>query len=750
MNRLYRRLTAVCAVFVLLFAVLVQTPAALAAEAATEQSISANTAIAWKLWISEEAFGDVAGNALHPLEKGAASYLNYELTDASTGALLGSSHKNYKASVQIFQPDGTQLSPNSEPSILNAPRGNWKLTLVTPGTYTAVLNVTGTISVTNATIKFYVDPMEPIIVSETASSGAGNFIWGKDNWAFNNADSVFLNSSLPVKGYEVSSSMMNKLLDYADLPNIDREVMRHLPASYRNNTWNGSCFGMTALALLTKQGLFRPSNDAGLSDILHDNKSSSGNVISAINFFFQLQNIPSVVQVLDYDYDTRSTHTQKEYTDQLCKLNNSDPVNMCYTIVYKDKNGYVTGSSGHSVIAYAAADGEYYVNGQQYDVRILIADPAFTAANHATYQSCMYVRKQTGEWIIPYQNIKAADGSRACCYWNKQDGTAAGNGRIKDLLRHSSASAVTDAVSRKTNPDVYYSRPRVFDCTAKDIRMYQTDNPDQDLPVQKETISGTASGVSGLYHETFYCTRDSSRPSYLLARPGYTDFCFMMDYPDNAYFAELKSTHTLTTAPQGYIELNGKNADYSVMMTSNEGYCPTDWYSVSVSGSGVNSMIFRKTDEGYLVTADNLDGVHVMARNSGDQVTADFSTEYKSALIYEVNETTIGVKVDADGNGTYETVITGGAALYGDVNGDSTVNLKDATEILRYFNITEGLGEESDWSEEKIRTADVDLSGHVDPKDATCIQKYYHFKEIMEEPKTWYEIVGKEGVPKTL
>ena len=56
--------------------------------------------------------------------------------------------------------------------------------------------------------------------------------------------------------------------------------------------------------------------------------------------------------------------------------------------------------------------------------------------------------------------------------------------------------------------------------------------------------------------------------------------------------------------------------------------------------------------------------------------------------------------------------------LYGDVNSDGVVNLKDATLIRRYY--VGGWGVDLD-----IATADVNCDGVVNLKDATLIRRYY-------------------------
>ena len=81
------------------------------------------------------------------------------------------------------------------------------------------------------------------------------------------------------------------------------------------------------------------------------------------------------------------------------------------------------------------------------------------------------------------------------------------------------------------------------------------------------------------------------------------------------------------------------------------------------------------TDEGYIVTSDNLHNVKVRALNKDVTVNAAFSTDAGSVLIYEIDENTLGLRIDADGNGTYETElpVSGSTAQIGGSSAQSTV-----------------------------------------------------------------------------
>jgi hypothetical protein len=133
----------------------------------------------------------------------------------------------------------------------------------------------------------------------------------------------------------------------------------------------------------------------------------------------------------------------------------------------------------------------------------------------------------------------------------------------------------------------------------------------------------------------------------------------IMNYGDCLMTASSVAGEGAVFDPKGYVQVSGESADYELSMTLNEG-CPTDWSTLSVCGSGADVASLEKVADGYVLQSDSLKGVSVSASNRTDSASADFSTGYKKALIYEIDKVTVGVKVDRDDNGSFETVIVDG------------------------------------------------------------------------------------------
>ena len=177
--------------------------------------------------------------------------------------------------------------------------------------------------------------------------------------------------------------------------------------------------------------------------------------------------------------------------------------------------------------------------------------------------------------------------------------------------------------------------------------------------------------------------------------------------------------------PSGMVRATGDRSGFTVNMISNDGFSPTDWNSVEVSGECAQ-VEFRKMGEGYALIGDDLTNVSVSAEGANAQPGCQFSTEYDTVLIHEITEDQIGVSADADRNGSFELQlldIPGLTGMVGDTNGDNITDANDASEILSlYAMLSTGNGDVSD----KAKTAgDVNRDGLLDSADASLILEFY-------------------------
>ena len=194
-----------------------------------------------------------------------------------------------------------------------------------------------------------------------------------------------------------------------------------------------------------------------------------------------------------------------------------------------------------------------------------------------------------------------------------------------------------------------------------------------------------------------------------------------IDYENCNLTAGSKAGNTILFDQEGYIEVHGESAEYNFEMTYDKDY-PTDWFAIQIKGNGADVASLKQVNHGYVLSSDSLNGVEVKANNFDVIATVSFSTDYDSVFLYEINETTIGVLVDTDSNGTYETnLLTGKSAdtrILGDVDSSDDVEIRDATWIQRHIVSLEIPFAFDD------TVADVDCNEDVNIMDVTAIQYY--------------------------
>lgn len=215
-----------------------------------------------------------------------------------------------------------------------------------------------------------------------------------------------------------------------------------------------------------------------------------------------------------------------------------------------------------------------------------------------------------------------------------------------------------------------------------------------------------------------------------------------MDYENCVLEASSAAGSGVTFDKSGYISVKGESASYEMTMIYNEGSYVTDWYTIGITGENADEITFEQTDDGYILSGSNLQNVVVMAENDAHSPEVSFTTDYTQVLIYEIDENTIGIAADADGDGEYETAVAESEGrVRGDVNGDGSVDLDDASITLTiYAGKAAGLSLDA-FTEDEIAAADVDGDGKPGLSDASAILTYYAGKAAGLEAD-WDSILG--------
>ena len=497
-------------------------------------------------------------------------------------------------------------------------------------------------------------------------------VFGKDNWNFTNSNMYF-----GMEGSKTYISAKDKYNLLKSLSNTERVRI----VKYLNSAWQGSCYGMSITEILAKMGIFNvkswnsSANSLNELPVLDPEENSAEE--SLINYYQVLQVTDLIQQEIS---NTITNYKDEEVVSNLLNMvseveNGGSPVLVCYS-----GNGFA-----HAVVAYGIEDTYKLFNNVRYDKKILIMDSNF--GNNYEDEACIYVNTKSNRWCIPHSeyNLNSDDTS------------------TRIILATNDLELMNSKGYFKT-PDEYLSNNQYISVLEF--------NYNSNFNISKTIESGSGNWINSTKNgvpegELFYgffsndnshittaktTLKDSlSGYSYSIDEPNQMDL--NMSYKNCYLTVSADNSSTVKFAPKGYISMEGKNSDYSMNMIFNEGYYTLPWANIQLDGKNSNNVSMDKVDDGILISGDNLTGVTISAISDLAFTKVSFSTEYDKALAYAIDDYTIGIKVDKDNNGTFETLLIQSNgynkikdfSIVGDINNDNKISSMDLLLLKRYI-----------------------------------------------------------------
>lgn len=577
----------------------------------------------------------------------------------------------------------------------------------------------------------------------TITKALSPFAWGVDNWSFNNSSKYF------TEKFYINNSILTKFKNNFNVTERDIENMlswmkwKNKPKSEGGGGgWHGSCYGMTSTEMLVKYGTLDLSY-YGLNKNVNKNialeNTTGQDVISLINCFQVTQSYSSLNPAIRKQAFMNNV-TQYNYISGLESYLNSGTrmLNLFFSISQEfthdcvvdgvsHKKGSYDNLGNHSILAYGIETLKTYyhsdVTGLDYDKKILIADPNALKGNQLNDYYCIYYRSSDHSWIKPDWCGRIDNNRNAVCYWNNFGSLGIQTGEIYGLYDYKNglqAESIMDNTSINhyiagleiTNSKGENAEVDVIEVGSSNLAYSGTDESDKGIKKYDYTLVLDQNYDENTENFALWNPKSTYSASY----QSNVAIDLNMDYEDVSYYATLSNGNYSNFAPDGYINVEGDNTSYEIAMVTNGNVCVTDWYKLTVKGDNVNQASLRKTEGGYILTADNLNNVTISAKNLDVNTSCQFSANAKSAYIYEININTIGVKADTDGDGTFETEVS--IDHIGDANGDNRIDVKDVTAIQRH------VAEIAYLNKKQRLLADVNNDGVVNIDDATHLQMH--------------------------
>ena len=456
------------------------------------------------------------------------------------------------------------------------------------------------------------------------------FEWGKDNWSFINSDSKDYENHGFTGGTNrdhISTTYLNKLIDQAS--NKETNRIYHM----LDEDWNGSCFGMTSVIVLAKNGLLPYDNyTVGATNTYGlDKPLNNPSVDSLITYYLLSQNLDYAQQRFRYYFTTEYGKPELQIKRIISEIDKYGMANIC--------------DSNHSLLAYDYGYGSWRWYGVSYNGCIYLCDP--NCSDYFDEEYCLYYNTNSYNWIIPHY------GTRKSSIQGDYIDFVVGDPDILNTCGYlnNNPKSSTDFYYGNLTANLVAENHNVSKMIKSESGYTKTATNEDDIIscVRPNMISGDGEDVLN------YILKDT-KSAYILSQNNPEPLDLSIDYENCLLEAASPAGKSIIFDYNGYVKVDGESADYAISMTYNDSY-PTDWFTIEVNGENANTASLEMVDNGWILSSDNLEGIVVNANNKEVKAATSFSTEYPSAFIYEIDENTIGIAVDTDNNGTYETTL---------------------------------------------------------------------------------------------
>lgn len=537
-----------------------------------------------------------------------------------------------------------------------------------------------------------------------------NYTFGVDDYSFLNSSKYFNND------YYHISDEYKKIYENLDNKHYESIKNRTQIKSGEKDKWSGSCYGLACLEILVKSGKISPESVYSEAESLYQIPVPKENeeVESLINFY-HLQ------QFTEYGEKKLSaiagiTSAEERVNLAIAAAEKAQESGKPALLVFDySKNKSSNSMEAHAVVIFGIEHGEFPIasSGVTYDSRILISDSNTFGFND---ECCMYFDSETHEWEIPYYN----KGMDYC------------NSSKKGKEKTAQIKYVTDDTDFMDFMHLSEKLPDTDEPSYANISINSAASDIGEISYYGESTGGinAAEEVELIYHggaigdtsdaeedkETVNALLLNTEASYEYDSKGISDFETVLDYPESRLEADVTNGSFAVYVPDKSVSFEGKNSSYNLSMILNEGYHPTDWYKIEVSGDKADTGEITVTDEGYVFKSDSLkNGVSIEVSNKESKANLDLYTVSDEILIYQLSEYRIGIKLDTDNDGIFETKYT--PSYLGDANNDNIVSIADAVRLQKYL-----LNEESIEKKEHI-ALDINMDGMVDVFDFILMRK---------------------------
>lgn len=205
-------------------------------------------------------------------------------------------------------------------------------------------------------------------------------------------------------------------------------------------------------------------------------------------------------------------------------------------------------------------------------------------------------------------------------------------------------------------------------------------------------------------------TTPDAQNAYILDLENPQELEALMHYEDSIQSVVGSNLSQFAVSPDGETSFKGENSDYTLHLIFNEGTYPGSWYDMTISGTADKASI-QKTENGYVLTSDNLKNISIRLRNDTDISVLHFSSDENSIVLSEPRAGILSAGEIAE------------SLSLGDLDGNQEIDSKDAADLLTAAALF-GSGLDTGLTPTQLNAADVNSDGDFNAVDAALISEY--------------------------
>ncbi len=538
----------------------------------------------------------------------------------------------------------------------------------------------------------------------------------KDGWGFINNSDSFDSQDYEISYGDYAKLQSNITNSKSDDTKNNAETYKAWVKSLKDSTWKGSCFGMSAAAVLIKTGKIKLQHFSpkypkpGKAELIKNTSGDAdvGNIESMINYYMLEQKVGEIYKKA---YDSRGTESENlKYIIEELKENP-----LAVLVLFFNNNGNVNG--GHAVVAYGLTeDGDNYSfkvydcsvgNGEDQEFTVNVTD------NGGTYT------KECAEWQAEWDNYGTIDLKTVLTaedleeeYLLKEPHIEIYNGN-SDKQYHLQTDYSNFTISLSQNG-----------ATEKETKIQDGKvSGANDINITCEGNQGDAKNDGKQYN--FYLPALNEGQAYVIT-PGAGDASTIISDEGGLFFDKVTTANNNNVAfyNNGVVESKGSSGKMTIKTSGK--YKDANWYFVTVEGESGELAV--DPSDGKVSIASPQDATKLNITVESDMNSLTFTEKDVEAGQTVSVKGAVGNKVVyTDGSGKEDIRDFGYALTFDSQQGSPVPPLKNqkAGEVIDPLDVPEDPRKDgfvfTGWFKDAEATVPVDFSTYKMPGEDTIL-----------------------------